>query len=137
MTVPPFLRDSRPEQRRPLPEKPGRFRRFRFRTTCTRYWEWVWINTSLAVSAMRQLTAEERTILATRRERFDQYFRESMPVLVDFCERLGLPEPYRAVSEPNRFLPAVDLWLQQHGRARRSVPVASELGAGPNVVVSR
>lgn len=82
---------------------------------------------------MREPTDEERSLLAERRARFAPYFAESMPVLVDLCTALGLPEPWRVVNEPNRMLPAVDTWLQTQARPGTVAPedrawLASRLG---------
>lgn len=55
----------------------------------------------------RSLTDAERRTLDRRKAGFDDFFNESMPVLVDFIGWLQLPDAWRVVNEPDRFLSAV------------------------------
>jgi hypothetical protein len=62
---------------------------------------------------MRELTVGERTTLERRKAAFDVFFRESMPVLAEFVELLGLPDPCLVINEPDRFLPPVAEWVDR------------------------
>ncbi len=61
---------------------------------------------------MRELTEEERGILERRRSGFDAFFQESRPVLVDFMDRLELPEPHMVLRDAERYLLPVDSWMK-------------------------
>lgn len=56
---------------------------------------------------MRELTIMEKEILKRRQGGFDQFFSELMPVLADFIERLGLPQPAMVIAEPEMFVDGV------------------------------
>jgi hypothetical protein len=62
---------------------------------------------------MRELSESEKSTLERRKANFDTFFQESVPVLVDFIERLELPDARRVVHEPHLFLPAVDAWMSK------------------------
>jgi hypothetical protein len=62
---------------------------------------------------MSELISTQQETLDRRRGAFDQYFAELMPVLVDFCQRLQLPEPHRVLVDPYIFLPPIDEWVAQ------------------------
>ena len=61
---------------------------------------------------MRKLTESERAEVDHRRIGFDQFLEERMPVLVDFMERLELPNAPMVLKEAERFLPALDQWMK-------------------------
>lgn len=58
------------------------------------------------------MTAQERDELRTRRERFDTFLAERMPVLADFAESLELANPTRIVADPDRYLPSVGEFMR-------------------------
>lgn len=61
---------------------------------------------------MFELTAEQREQLARRRTEFDAFFRELMPVLVEFCSDLELPSPHEVLNDPSPFVPLIAHWLE-------------------------
>ncbi len=61
---------------------------------------------------MRDLTPGEQQTLADRRGRFDTFLAERMPVLAEFAEDLGAPEPLLIVAEPSAFISLVDAFMQ-------------------------
>ena len=61
---------------------------------------------------MRDLSDEQRALLARRLADFDSFFRERMPVLVDFIQRLQLPEPHFVLREADRYIAPVDAWMK-------------------------
>ena len=61
---------------------------------------------------MRDLTEEERGLLERRRAGLDTFIQESFPVLVDFMERLELPQPHMVLREAEKYLPPVDSWMR-------------------------
>lgn len=61
---------------------------------------------------MRGLTLEEKEILDRRRSGFEAFLDERMPVLLDFMQRLELPDPAMVLAEADHFLPALDAWLK-------------------------
>jgi hypothetical protein len=71
---------------------------------------------------MRDLTEAERANLGRRKARFDAFLEERMPVLVDFVERLGLPNAPMVLVEANSFLPAIGRYMenQQIGHEDRT-----------------
>lgn len=71
---------------------------------------------------MRSLTDDERQLLEQRRAHLPRYFQESMPVLVELCTALQIPEPWRVINEPSWVLPAVDTWLQTQARPGQVAP---------------
>jgi hypothetical protein len=44
-------------------------------------------------------------------EQFEQFLAERMPVLVQFAEALGSPEPHRILNEPHLFAAGISDWL--------------------------
>jgi hypothetical protein len=50
--------------------------------------------------------------LEQRRANFDRFLQERMPVLVDFVERLQLPNPQLVIAEPDLYLQAVSDFMQ-------------------------
>lgn len=62
---------------------------------------------------MRELTENQKAELQRRKATFDEFFQESVPVLVDFIESLELPDAWRVAYEPDLFLPAVDAWTSK------------------------
>jgi len=61
---------------------------------------------------LRELTEDERETLARRREGFDGFVAERMPVLADFAKGLALDEPAMIVADPQRYLPAIDAFMR-------------------------
>lgn len=49
----------------------------------------------------------EMEILKRRQSGFAQFFSELMPVLADFIERLGLPQPAMVIAEPDMYVDGV------------------------------
>jgi hypothetical protein len=75
------------------------------------------------------MTERQKDELGRRKARFDEFFQESVPVLVDFIERLELPDAWRVVHEPGVFLPAVDAWIsKQEVRPEDWAWIATRLG---------
>jgi hypothetical protein len=68
---------------------------------------------------MRTLSDEERAAVDRRKQEFDHFLNERMPVLTDFMKRLGLPNAPLVLVEAKKFVPALDQWM-------RSQAVASE-----------
>jgi hypothetical protein len=66
-----------------------------------------------AAIIMRELSESKKGDLERRKSTFNEFFQESMPVLVDFIERLELPDAWRVVHEPDLFLAAVDAWMSK------------------------
>lgn len=56
---------------------------------------------------MREFTVVETELLERRQKEFHQFFSELMPVLADFIERLGLPQPTMVIAEPGMFVDGV------------------------------
>lgn len=56
---------------------------------------------------MRELSVVEAELLERRQKGFKQFFSELMPVLADFIERLGLPQPAMVIAEPGMFVDGV------------------------------
>ncbi len=50
------------------------------------------------------MNAEEQKLLADRQAQFDGFLEELNPVLVEFAEDLGLPEPVTILTEPENFV---------------------------------
>jgi hypothetical protein len=65
---------------------------------------------------MRELTEDERQLLARRRESFEAMLAERFPALAAFAESLSLPNPPMIVADPESYRAAIDEWL-----ARQSV----------------
>ena len=61
---------------------------------------------------MRKLTETEQAECGRRKMRFDAFLEERMPVLVDFMERLELPNAPMVLVEASAFLPAVSQYLE-------------------------
>jgi hypothetical protein len=61
---------------------------------------------------MRALTEEEKQTYERRKAMLDEFVSESMPVMADFAERLGLPEPTMIVNDPESYLPAIDAFMR-------------------------
>src|SRR4051794_440911 len=61
---------------------------------------------------MRALTEEERETYERRKATFDAFVSERLPVMADFAERLGLPEPTMIVNDPESYLPAIDAFMR-------------------------
>ena len=67
--------------------------------------------------------------LADRKAKFDAFFEERMPVLVDFVRALGFQEPHRVLNEPNLFVSGVGTWLEaQQVGAEDQAWLASRIG---------
>jgi hypothetical protein len=62
---------------------------------------------------MRQLTPDEREFLEGRLSGFDVFLEERMPVLAEFMGMLGLPDPALVLVHAEKYLPALDQWLQR------------------------
>lgn len=62
---------------------------------------------------MRELTAEERELRDRRKAGFEQLYNEMLEVLVDFAERLQLPNPPRILAEAERYLEAIDEFMAE------------------------
>jgi hypothetical protein len=60
---------------------------------------------------MRQLNENERRQLEVRRQRFEQFLAERLPVLTDFMARLELSDPQLVLVAADRYVSAVDAWL--------------------------
>ena len=60
---------------------------------------------------MHELTPDQQATLDRRRAGFDQYLEERMPLLVEFCDRLELPDPYRVLNEAELFIDPIDEWV--------------------------
>ena len=61
----------------------------------------------------RKLTSREKMELTVREKGFDEFLEERMPVLTEFMEALGLPNPQMVLVEAERYLPALDHWLKE------------------------
>jgi hypothetical protein len=61
---------------------------------------------------MNELVPDEDDLRNRRRRGFDAFLADRMPVLADFAERLGLPDPPMIVAEPNRFLRSVSDFMK-------------------------
>ena len=61
---------------------------------------------------MRELSTSELETLEKRRQEFRAFVREMGPVLEDFADRLGLQDPYRIVSDPERFLDSIEAFMR-------------------------
>lgn len=61
---------------------------------------------------MRELTKIEQSECGRRKTQFDAFLGERMPVLVDFIERLGLPNAPLVLVEANTFLPAISRYME-------------------------
>jgi hypothetical protein len=61
---------------------------------------------------MRELTNDEFALRDKRRAGFDAFFEESRPVLMEFVERLELPEPHSVLLDAAKFLGSVDVWMR-------------------------
>src|SRR5262249_34954177 len=61
---------------------------------------------------MRDFTEEEKATRDRRVAAFERFFEESVPVLVDFAERLELPEPHLVVRDASRYLGPIDEWMK-------------------------
>lgn len=62
---------------------------------------------------MSSLTPDQRRLLKRRQARFDDFFYELAPVLVEFIRRLEMPEPERVMVNAASYLPDLDSWLQE------------------------
>ena len=62
---------------------------------------------------MSELTAEQKATIERMRLHFEPFLEERLPVLVDFCERLGFEAPYRVLNEPEVFLAPLDAWVAE------------------------
>lgn len=60
----------------------------------------------------RKLTPDEEATKAKRLERLPEFLEERMPVLADFAERLGLPQPAMIVANPQEYLPAIGAFMR-------------------------
>jgi len=58
------------------------------------------------------VTSEQQELLARRRAGFDKWLAERMAVLRDFAAALELPDPPLILADPERYLPAIDAWLE-------------------------
>ena len=54
------------------------------------------------------MTPDESALLARRKTRFDQFYQEMMPVLVDFIQRLGQDQSHTVLHDASRFLGVID-----------------------------
>lgn len=64
-------------------------------------------------SAMRELTDREIAERDLRREEFERFIAERMPVLADFADALGLKQPTMIVAQPEHYLPSIDLFMEK------------------------
>jgi hypothetical protein len=62
---------------------------------------------------MRELTQNECDLRDRRRQGFEAFFRESMPVLVDFMMRLELPELHSVLINAGLFVDPLDSWVRR------------------------
>ena len=60
---------------------------------------------------MRNLTVEETTLILHRKEHFDRFLEERMPVLSEFIETLGLPEPQLVLVHADRYVDGIARWI--------------------------
>jgi hypothetical protein len=60
---------------------------------------------------MDRLSEDKRTLLAKRRDGFEQFIAERMPVLSEFMASLELPEPEFVLVDAESFLAPLDQWL--------------------------
>jgi hypothetical protein len=60
---------------------------------------------------MRELTDDERNLIATRRVGFEQFIAERMPILSDFMANLELTEPKLVLVDAKSYLATLDQWL--------------------------
>ncbi|EIK64154.1 hypothetical protein PflQ8_2442 [Pseudomonas fluorescens Q8r1-96] len=60
---------------------------------------------------MRQMTDEEKTELKKRKDRFDVFRKECMPVLHDFANILGCESPHEILIVPEKFLPYISKYM--------------------------
>jgi len=61
---------------------------------------------------MRTLTLEERQELSRRREGFEAFLAERMPVLADFMQSLELPDPALVLVDATAFLAPLENWMK-------------------------
>ena len=61
---------------------------------------------------MRNLSDEEVAIRGRRRAGLEVFVQESMPVLIDFMERLELPYPDMVLKEAEKYAAPLDAWMR-------------------------
>jgi len=61
---------------------------------------------------MRALTKEEKKTRDKLRKGFDRFYREMMPVLADFVDRLGATDAPMVITDPERFLGLIDVFMK-------------------------
>ena len=66
---------------------------------------------------MAELTPAQTKQLLQLRAQFDAFLVERLPVLVDFCTSLELPEPHLVLNEPTSFVSPVNQWLSAQNLA--------------------
>ncbi|MFK7822135.1 MAG: hypothetical protein AB8G99_25795 [Planctomycetaceae bacterium] len=58
-----------------------------------------------------ELTPQQAADLDRRRAEFAPFFADVMPVLVDFCTALELPNPHEVLNDPEPFVDPIASWL--------------------------
>ena len=61
---------------------------------------------------MQELTSVDHRTLDRRRGEFAVFLEEIEPVLSDFADRLGLPNPSSAATAPEKFLEPIDAFMK-------------------------
>jgi hypothetical protein len=61
---------------------------------------------------MRALTTDEEELLERRKQQFEDFLNERMPVLADFMQRLKLPDPALVLVNAKDYLNPLDEWLR-------------------------
>lgn len=60
----------------------------------------------------RELTIEEKEILQKRKNNFNNFLEERMPVLRDFMQGIGIPEPHMVLLDAESFISPLNSYLQ-------------------------
>jgi hypothetical protein len=50
--------------------------------------------------------------LSRRRDGFESFLAERLPVLTDFIQRLQLPNPALVLVDAEKYVPSVDMWMK-------------------------
>ena len=61
---------------------------------------------------MRELTRIEEVELEERKQNLDAFLAERMPVLVEFCEMIGVKEPHVVLMAAEKVLPEISRFLE-------------------------
>ncbi|HWA26172.1 MAG TPA: hypothetical protein VG734_10955 [Lacunisphaera sp.] len=62
---------------------------------------------------MRDFTSNERQLLSDRKQQFEPFLEEMLPVLADFADRIGIENSHLIAADPDVFLPPIAEFMRE------------------------